>query len=143
VVIFINPNERFRRYMKRVVAMPGDTLEIKGRTVFINDNALSSHPADPVKLAAMGKQIRGVVVIESNRTARYGVMFSKTPDEESGFPRTVIPNGFCFVLGDNRDDSHDSRFFGPVPLADILGRVDYIYKPAETWSRFGPYRDLK
>ncbi len=40
-------------------------------------------------------------------------------------------------LGDNRNNSNDSRHFGPVPLADIEARVDYLYCPVKDWSRFG------
>ena len=47
----------------------------------------------------------------------------------------------CFVLGDNRNNSRDSREFGFVPLGDIVGLVDYVYLPAESWSRFGALTD--
>jgi signal peptidase I len=143
VVIFVNPNRRFEMYMKRIVAMPGDTVEVKGRVVLINGNPLSYSPADPDSIAPIRNQAAGTVTIETNREARYAVMFTDGPEKPADFPKTTVPNGTCFLLGDNRDNSHDSRFFGPVSLADVLGRVDYIYKPAETWSRFGKYRDLK
>jgi hypothetical protein len=45
------------------------------------------------------------------------------------------------VLGDNRNRSLDSRKFGFVPLGDLVGVVQYIYRPAATWSRFGVFRD--
>lgn len=52
----------------------------------------------------------------------------------------TVPPGMCFVLGDNRDNSRDSRHFGPVPLGDVVGVAEYIYLPADTWSRFGALR---
>ena len=54
---------------------------------------------------------------------------------------TTVPDGACFVLGDNRDSCKDSRSFGPVPLADLIGRVAYTFWPATTWRRFGACRD--
>jgi len=53
--------------------------------------------------------------------------------------KITVPNGHCFVLGDNREDTEDSRDFGPVPLRDIVGKVAYIYYPAESWTRFGKF----
>ena len=56
---------------------------------------------------------------------------------DGGVSRHQGPQGHCFVLGDNRGLSLDSRKFGFVPLGDILGRAEYIYFPARDWSRFG------
>ena len=52
----------------------------------------------------------------------------------------VVQEYHCFVLGDNRNYSLDSRHFGPIPYATIEGRADYIYWPADTWTRFGALR---
>ncbi|EFK08705.1 sigma-70, region 4 [delta proteobacterium NaphS2] len=74
---------------------------------------------------------------------QHGAHYRIRPDRNggAGFPRTKVPNGHCFVLGDNRGESVDSRHFGPVPLRDVMGRVDFIYLPAKTWSRFGALKN--
>lgn len=57
----------------------------------------------------------------------------------ANFRMMKVPDGHCFVLGDNRGNSRDSRQLGPIPLRDVMGRVEYIYLPAEIWSRFGVF----
>ena len=135
MVVFVNPNDRRKFWIKRIVALPNDTVEIKDNILFINDEPLTRKPA----LNAEPGEIKGKVgppeMEEINGGARYRIR----PDSKggAGFPRTKVPNGHCFVLGDNRGESVDSRHFGPVPLRDVMGRVDFIYLPAKTWSRFG------
>jgi len=54
--------------------------------------------------------------------------------------RVKVAPGMCFVLGDNRENSRDSRHFGPVPLGDVIGVAEYVYLPGDSWSRFGTFR---
>ncbi len=80
--------------------------------------------------------LQGRLVEEHNGEAVYHVL--NKDHETADYPRTLVPNGHCFVLGDNRSPSKDSRAFGPIPLADVKGRVEFIYLPAGSWKRFGP-----
>lgn len=141
IVIFTNPNKRHMDYIKRIVAMPGDTVEIKENILYINDAPLPYKSIDKKDMADIKNQVDGVAKIEVNRTAQYKIMLSGKTGENQNFDKQRVPNGHCFVLGDNRNMSMDSRAFGMVPLSDIKGRVDYIYIPAESWARFGKYQD--
>jgi signal peptidase I len=138
VIVFIYPDDRHKNYIKRIVAMPGDTIEVKDHRVYINDQPLAYEPPPSQALSPISKQVSEEVLAEINGPSRYLVVPGHQPGQLADYPRTRVPHGYCFVLGDNRDHSQDSRQFGPLPLADILGRVDFIYLPAATWTRFGP-----
>ncbi len=139
IVIFIYPNDRSKDFIKRIVALPGDRVEIRDNVLYVNDIALNYQEIDPQNLSEIKGQVKGKVFREINGDVSYKIMLINAPPQN--YPRTTVPDGHCFVLGDNRNNSLDSRYFGPVPLADVKGRVDYIYLPAESWSRFGRYRD--
>ena len=136
VVVFIYPNDRRLYFIKRIAALPGDSIEIRGGVVRINDQPL---PLESVPVDAMPFYTpKGNERIFRETSGRAGYPILITP-AYGGMAKTVVPNGHCFVLGDNRGDSKDSRDFGPVPLADIKGRLDYIYWPAKSWRRWGRY----
>ena len=98
IVVFINPDARYQTFVKRVVALPGDTVEVRDDAVLVNGASLAGGP-----------------VAEPAGGGRGG-------DGER--QQAKVPTGHCFVLGDNLRHSIDSRDVGPVPLRDIVGRVD-------------------
>ena len=113
IVVFVNPNERYQDYIKRVVALPGDTVEMQGDDVFVNGARLPHEGAS------------GDVIHETNGGASYRIRLASTDNEKPrAFAATKVPSGHCFLLGDNRHHSVDSRDIGPVPFTDIVGRVD-------------------
>lgn len=105
VVVFKYPEDRSIDYIKRIIGVPGDTIAIKNKKVFINNKAIE----DP---HAFYKTPRILRPIESPR---------------DNFPAVKVPPGKVFVMGDNRDNSHDSRFWGFVDQKDILGKAFIIY----------------
>jgi len=137
VAVFICPNKRHLKFIQRVAALPGDTAEMKGGELYINDQKLPRTRISPAGGPPQGTQETGEIYEEVNGGARYKTMLSPLgADEKSAaldFARTTVPNGHCFVLGDNRNVARDSRDFGPVPLADIVGRAEYVYLPR--WAK--------
>ena len=111
VVVFIWPKDRSKDFIKRVIAVEGQTVEVRNRQVFIDGKPWD----DPHATWVMQRGLGGAA------GDNYG-------------PYTVPPD-HVFVMGDNRDQSYDSRFWGPVPIADIKGRALVIY-----WSWDGPDR---
>ncbi len=129
IVVFVNPNDRHERWIKRAVALASDTVEMRGGRVYVNGDPL------PRTLASDDRQLSTPecsVFWEENGDAKYLILAS---DEQAPtatqreFATTQVPLGHCFVLGDNRGHSYDSRHVGPIPLTDIVGRTDLLYFP--------------
>ncbi|MEM9645805.1 MAG: signal peptidase I, partial [Planctomycetota bacterium] len=62
-------------------------------------------------------------------------------DSEATVLKATVPERHVYLLGDNRDRSRDSRHFGAIPVGDVVGYVDYIFWPSQSWSRFGVAND--
>ncbi len=141
LVVFINPKDR-RTNLKRIVALAGDTVEIKQGQLYINGRELERRRLDDsvldkIRIKEKSEILTGQVYEEINDRAKYRIFLQtgKDPNEDN-FARITVPEYHCFVLGDNRYMSQDSRHFGPIALATIKGRADYRYCLAKIWSGF-------
>ena len=141
IILFHPPTGDWRStYIKRIVAIGGDTVEIENDEVRVNGQKLSRELAGPgaAVVDRAGKITQGRIYTEHNGPAEYRIFLADAGSaRESDFEGITVPPHHCFVLGDARDNSLDSRHFGPIPDALIKGRVDYLYCPAGDWSRFG------
>jgi signal peptidase I len=141
IVAFPNPDNRSVYFIKRVIALAGDRIEIRDGVVYIDDRKLEREEASapPVRPGRIGAG--GGYFFETNQGARYRVFLDASVKSRlRNMPPMTVPQHQCFVLGDNRDNSLDSRSFGPIPIAGIVGRADFIYAPAGNWARFGTIR---
>jgi signal peptidase I len=136
-VVFRVVSEPGRNWVKRVIAVPGDTVEVKGNEVFVNGQPLPREPVPPASLGAAAQELKGETFEETNSGRRYRILFAADTKPLPDYPPAQVPEGMCFVLGDNRNNSRDSRTLGFVALGDVLGEVQYRYWPAVTWTRFG------
>ena len=107
IVVFKFPLDPKRDFIKRIIGLPGETLEVRDKQVHINGVAL-----DEPYLAEHARRLG--------------------PGEEAVNGRdnhgpVTIPDGHYFAMGDNRDDSEDSRFWGPLPVDHIKGKAVVIY----------------
>ncbi|MHC4543071.1 MAG: signal peptidase I [Planctomycetota bacterium] len=147
LIVFANPKNRRQNFIKRVVAVAGETVELRNGELYVNDQKLPREKLPQSSLENIRITIKtdkiepleGDVFEETNGDAKYKIFLAKhkTPGD---FAKMTVPGHHCFVLGDNRNLSYDSRHFGPVLLATVKGRADYLYFPAKDWSRFGKIR---
>jgi signal peptidase I len=134
-VLFRVPGRPGLTWIKRVIALPGDTVAVRGNEVMVNGRKLER---SRVPKGVLPVSLEGEVFEEINGGRRYYILIGRETVADQA--TLTVPEETCYVLGDHRDRSSDSREFGPVPLAEILGDVPYIFRPAVTWRRFGPVR---
>ncbi|MCS6885728.1 MAG: signal peptidase I [Acidobacteriota bacterium] len=151
IIVFKYPKDPNTNYVKRVIGLPGETIEIKGHKVFINGNELPENRfAAEVHLGAQSLPDTNapldVTSVETTPQATYNVYYSSQTlsseeDEEepllSGQLYGVkepfkIPQGHYFVMGDNRENSQDSRYWGSVPRENVVGRALFVYWSLDT-----------
>ncbi|HUQ69507.1 MAG TPA: signal peptidase I [Planctomycetaceae bacterium] len=130
LVVFRHSANREQLYVKRIVGLPGDTVELRQGEVLVNGQPLKREPIGPA--ATDSKQL----VYEWNGGRRYQILIGPD-DENADLPPQTVPDGAYFVMGDNRGLSLDSRNFNAVSHGEIVGVVTYRYWPAGNWSRFG------
>ncbi len=144
IVVFYAPGNGVRT-VKRVVAVPGDRIALRENQLVINDQSIKQIPASATDLNAYDltdpEPIR--FVREDIGAGPYGLMWQPARMAMRSFGPLTIPSGHFFVMGDNRDNSADSRYFGLVSRDQIVGRVvgiafsldrDMYFKPR--WDRF-------
>ncbi len=126
VVVFFSPADGMR-LVKRVVAGPGDSVELRGNVLFINDRPMDyeiaeNHPFSP----EVYEDAKPVLAHETGATGQHWVMALPSRSALRSFPRLVVPEGKYFMMGDSRDNSMDSRFFGAVDRKQIVGRAEGV-----------------
>jgi signal peptidase I len=112
VVVFRFPEDRDKDFIKRVKAVGGETIEIKNKVVHVNGEAID----DPYAFIAPNSPVFPSCAVRRGSQC-----------ERDNFGPVTVPEGHVFVMGDNRDHSHDSRFWGTVPVDDILGKAFILY----------------
>lgn len=121
LIVYQDPADPGRDFVKRVVAMGGDTVEIRDKELIVN----------------------GQAVPESYVIHREAEVVPGGENPRDNYGPVTVPPGSCFVLGDNRDQSYDSRFSGFVETATIKGRVRCVYWSWDAgnnrvrWDRIG------
>lgn len=128
IAIFVYPNNRTLYYIKRIIALPGDSVSIKGQAVWVNNKLLTLDQSEKI-------------VTENINSRQWKVQWV-SPEKDTKIVNMTVPPGQAFVLGDNRCISKDTRNFGTVPLQDIVGRARQIWfsgtlKGGMRWERLG------
>jgi len=137
IIVFEYPLDPDKDYIKRVIGVPGDVIEVRSKRVIVNGVPIPR------------RQIKNKSVLK-NMGPKYDpdriTLYEETVNDESHYiihligrhmpdtEPTVVPAGCFFVMGDNRDDSQDSRIWGCVPRKKVLGKAGFI------WFSFNKYK---
>lgn len=115
IVVFIREENGQRyNYIWRVIALPGETIEASGESLLINGKAVQRQQVRE----ADGKTIFKEQIGDSS----YEVAFDSSPRSTPPDVSITVPSEQIFVMGDNRFDARDSRYFGPIPFTSIIGK---------------------
>jgi signal peptidase I len=125
IIVFVFPEDKSKDFIKRVIGVPGDTVEIRQKRVLVDGRPLEENY---VRFAD-GDTIDGFIRARDN------------------LPPVKVPPGKLFVMGDNRDRSYDSRFWGFVDMDAVIGKALFIYFSVDwnsgvRWSEVWRYPEL-
>jgi len=123
VICRIPQFETKNMFLKRIVGLPGDKIELRNNQLVINDTILEQILVDKEKMGlAMIDEMGEVVAHEYGMGLNHLIAFERNGSRYSNFGPLIIKSGHYFILGDNRDNSIDSREFGLIARDDICGK---------------------
>ena len=132
VIVFLWPRDESLHYVKRIVGLPGDKIKLTGRDVWINDKLVVKSPVNLKNIDSEEKDELEAPANYFNETlgsVNHTIRHLSTPviGHEGRELMKVVPPGQYFVMGDNRDESADSRSWGFVPRENIKGKAKLIW----------------
>lgn len=143
--VFKLPSNPSIDYIKRVIGLPGDRIQVRGGRLYINGEVVDREPVGLKRVNKYGDY--EVAMMEYIETLPGGVMHRIYEETDNGdldnTPEYIVPEGHYFMMGDNRDNSQDSRvqaLVGFVPVENIVGRADILFfSIEESASLFKPW----
>lgn len=151
VVVFRPPWAPGQDWIKRVVGLPGDHVVVRGEKVWINGKPVADSAAEPFQGDASNSEDRyvmrngGVIMTEHLAGVDHQIIempaLNSSPQGAPSVPNAdnpaVVPRGCYFVMGDNRDNSEDSRYHGCVPEQDLVGKAEIVWLSLASLKRIG------
>lgn len=128
VVVFKVPTDNKTDYIKRVIGLPGDTVQMKQGRLYINNQLVERTFVNTETYATEGGVHQYTRYIETLPNGKQHFIYERSDDMQvDDTPPVFIPQGYYFMMGDNRDNSSDSRFFGVVPFENLEGKARFLF----------------
>ena len=142
VIVFRFPKDESIYFIKRVIGLPGDSIEVRDKVLYINGNPV---PRDPMSTAQQGEIVAGGVLNDPQYTVTnpdffiehleradhsrvdHMMVLDKNNSMGRNFGPVTVPADSLFCMGDNRDVSNDSRYWGFVPMRNVAGRATFVW----------------
>lgn len=154
VIVFRYPHDTTQDYIKRIVGLPGDVVEYRNHELRINGNVVGAtavnryyepgrHMTYQQLSEHLGNVDHRILWADGDGTQAFAAEPITGPgrcDYFEGAVRCTVPQGHYFVMGDNRDNSEDSRFWGFVPDANIVGHAFFVWMNFSDMHRIGRFQ---
>lgn len=131
IIVFKLPTNTGIDYIKRIVGLPGDRVQVIDGRLYINGDLVPREPVGLRKISERGMSATMMTYIETLPGGVMHEIYEESDDRPlDNTPEYLVPDGHYFCMGDNRDNSQDSRvqtLVGFVPLENIVGRADFIF----------------
>lgn len=124
-IVVFNSEAANKRMVKRVIGLPGDKIALRGNRLYINDQSAEYEPAEIAGLR-MEDSEEGFYLFEEDLMPEHLIQIKPTLSTLGTIKPVTVPENHYFVMGDNRDNSADSRYYGFVPEEEIIGKATNI-----------------
>ncbi len=128
-IVIIDSNAANTRLIKRVIAIEGDKVELKNNVLFINGEEAALNPT--------GGQLYSETILGQHRT----ISLNPIPSFANSFNVVTVPKAHVLALGDNRNNSVDSRYYGFFPVEEVQGKATSVAFSLDTHNRYLPRKD--
>ncbi len=132
IVVFALPRDPRQTYVKRLIGLPGDRIQMQRGELYINGEKVPRRPVGPVTVSLGGMMVPVMKYVETLPNGRAHDIIKAAEGQLDDTPVFTVPDGHYFMMGDNRDNSLDSRVspdeggVGYVPAENLIGRVSRV-----------------
>ncbi|MBY0371574.1 signal peptidase I [bacterium] len=134
VILFRAPHEPDKIYVKRAVAVAGDTIQVVDGSLIVNEQPVPMEPwPERSVMYDIDNRDDKSLFVENENVKHYSILDNRRPNDRN-FGPVVVPTGKVFAMGDNRDQSFDSRGWGFVPEENLKGQAMFIWFSSWDWK---------